>query len=305
MAGLSHRHGALDRLQVPELADEDDIGVLTQSAAEGVREPVRVRADLPLVHHRPAVAVEVLDGVLDGENVAGAALVDMVDHAGQSGGLARARLPGHEDEPAVPGGQVQDNLRQAQVLNRRDLRWDGPQGRGDRAALHVDVDAEAPEPLDAVREIELMGALEPLHVAVGEDVVDEPLSVDLPEGLEGERVELAVHPHNGREVDGDVQVGGAALNGHLAELIEPHRLDAHDLLLVTGRRDGLDGGLSIRLKLEVGAGTHGYTSLLILGFGEGLFEGCDPLQDLADRVVLERDHSLLLDGVLPDLVAWR
>ena len=52
MAGLGGEDRGLDRLEVAHLADEDDVGVLAQRAAERVGEAARVVADLALVDDR-------------------------------------------------------------------------------------------------------------------------------------------------------------------------------------------------------------------------------------------------------------
>jgi hypothetical protein len=83
VAGLGGGQGGGDRLQVPHLADQDDVGVLAQDMLEGAGERVRVLPDLPLVHHSPLVLVEELDRVLDRHDVDGATRVDQVDETGQ------------------------------------------------------------------------------------------------------------------------------------------------------------------------------------------------------------------------------
>ena len=59
----------LDRLVVAHFADEDDVGVLPQRAAQGDREALRVDVDLALVDDRLLVAVQELDRVLDRHDV--------------------------------------------------------------------------------------------------------------------------------------------------------------------------------------------------------------------------------------------
>ena len=59
----------LDRLEVAHLADQDDVGILAQRAAQRVRERLRVDRDLALVDDRLVVAVQVLDRVLDRHDV--------------------------------------------------------------------------------------------------------------------------------------------------------------------------------------------------------------------------------------------
>ena len=62
----------LDGLEVAHLADQDDVGVLAQRAAQRLRERPRVDRHLALVDDRLLVAVQELDRVLDRHDVRGA-----------------------------------------------------------------------------------------------------------------------------------------------------------------------------------------------------------------------------------------
>jgi hypothetical protein len=97
VAGLGRGQGDRDRLEVPQLPDRDDVGVLAQDVLEGAGERLGVLADLTLVDQAALVAVEELDRVLHGHDVVLALPVGQVDHAGQGGRLARPRwaLPGN------------------------------------------------------------------------------------------------------------------------------------------------------------------------------------------------------------------
>jgi hypothetical protein len=90
VAGLGGVQRRFDRLEVAHLADQDDVGVLAQRGAQGVRERRRVDRDLPLVDDRLVVAVQVLDRVLDRHHVRLPGRVDVVDHRGERGALAAA-----------------------------------------------------------------------------------------------------------------------------------------------------------------------------------------------------------------------
>ena len=69
VAGLGGGDGDRGRLEVTQLADEDDVRVLAQDGAAR-RRSVGVDADLALVDHAGAVRVQVLDRVLDRDDVA-------------------------------------------------------------------------------------------------------------------------------------------------------------------------------------------------------------------------------------------
>jgi hypothetical protein len=72
VARLGRGQRGLDRLVVAHLADEDDVGILAERAAERLGERLGVDLDLALVDDRFLVAVEKLDRVLDRDDVLGA-----------------------------------------------------------------------------------------------------------------------------------------------------------------------------------------------------------------------------------------
>ena len=99
VAGLGERERGLDGLVVPEFPHQNDVGILTQHALEGVLEAARVIANLSLGDHAPLVLVHELDGVLDRDDVVAPRLVDVIDHRGERGRLAGAGDPCEEHEP--------------------------------------------------------------------------------------------------------------------------------------------------------------------------------------------------------------
>ena len=100
VAGLGRGQRDRDGLEVAQLADQDDVGVLPQHVLERVGEAVRVRADLALVDQRLLVAVQELDRVLDRHDVVGPRAVDQVDERGERRRLARTGRAGDEHETA-------------------------------------------------------------------------------------------------------------------------------------------------------------------------------------------------------------
>ncbi len=143
VTGLGGGQRDRDRLEVAHLADEDDVRVLPQHVLEGLREGVRVLADLALVDEARLVPVQELDGVLDGHDVVAPGPVGQVDERGEGRRLARAGRPGHEDHPARQAGEVAHRRRDPEVLQTLDLVRDQPERRADRLPLPVDVDPEA------------------------------------------------------------------------------------------------------------------------------------------------------------------
>ena len=54
---------------------------------------------LALIDQTLPVSVNELDRIFDRDDVILAVVVDMVDHRGKSGALARSGWPGHQDQP--------------------------------------------------------------------------------------------------------------------------------------------------------------------------------------------------------------
>ena len=223
MAGLGRGDRGLDRLVVAHLADQDDVGVLAQGGAQGGGEGARVDLDLALVDDRLLVAVQELDGVLDGDDVLAALRVDVVDHRGEGGGLARAGGPRAQDQPALLLGDLLEHHREAQLADGHDLDGDDAEHEAHRAALLEDVAAEAAEAGDGVGDVDLEVLLELLLLAVAHDGERHGDGVLLHEALGlHQRDELAVDAQDGVRPDLQVEVGGLALRRHLQEIVDVH-----------------------------------------------------------------------------------
>ena len=116
MAGLRDLEAGFDGLKIAHLADQHDVGILSQAGAQRVGEAVGVRVDLPLIDDAGLVAVEVLDRVLDGHDVLVALAIDLVDHRREARGLAGPRRSGDQDQAARFLAEGLGELRQAQLL---------------------------------------------------------------------------------------------------------------------------------------------------------------------------------------------
>ncbi len=118
MAGLGGVERRLDGLVVAHLADEDDVRILAQRAAQRLGERGRVDRDLALVDDRLMVAVEVLDRILDRHDVRRPRRVDVIDHRGERGALAAAGRAGDEDQAALLLGDLLEDGRQPELVDR-------------------------------------------------------------------------------------------------------------------------------------------------------------------------------------------
>ncbi len=98
--GGSDRGG--DRFQVSHFADEDDVGVHPECSPQSFRERRHVDTDFALIDCRLLVIVVVLDRVFQRDDVMINIVVDPVDHAGQTGGLAGTGRPGDQEQASRP-----------------------------------------------------------------------------------------------------------------------------------------------------------------------------------------------------------
>jgi hypothetical protein len=148
--GLQRR---IERFEISNFADEDDVGVLTQHAAKGLTERRRVGADLTLVDVRVHVTMEELDRVLDRDDVGAAILIDVLDHRRQRRRLARAGNSRDEDETTRLHRDLLEHRGQAQLADRLRLIRDGPHRVAEGAALLIQVDAEPSDARYTDREV--------------------------------------------------------------------------------------------------------------------------------------------------------
>src|SRR6476646_2603832 len=100
VTGFSGVERRFDGLVVAHLADEDDVGILTEGTPQGLGERGRIDRDLALVHDGLIVPMEILDRILDRHDVRRARRVDVIDHRGERRALAAAGRAGDEDQPA-------------------------------------------------------------------------------------------------------------------------------------------------------------------------------------------------------------
>ena len=101
-----------------KLADQNDVGILAQRRQQRAREGGGVHADLALADQAVLAQVHELDRILDGEDVALFARVDVIDHGGERGGLAGAGLAGDQDQAVVDLAQIQHGLAAASAPRR-------------------------------------------------------------------------------------------------------------------------------------------------------------------------------------------
>ena len=95
--GNRNAHG----FQVAKLAHQNHVRILSQGGVQGGREGGGMHADLALADEAVLAYVHKLDRILDGEDVAFLARIDVIDHGSERGGFAGSCLAGHQNQAAV------------------------------------------------------------------------------------------------------------------------------------------------------------------------------------------------------------
>ena len=121
VTGFRRRQGQADGFQVPQLADQDNVRVFPQCGAQGFVEAQGVTMHFPLVQQALLGFVYEFDGVLDGEDVLIAAVVDVVDHRRQGGGLTGACWARNQHQTSWHRGDVLEHLPHTEVFHRQYL----------------------------------------------------------------------------------------------------------------------------------------------------------------------------------------
>ena len=170
VAGLRRGHGGEDGLMVPHFPQKDHIGGLAQAGPQPGQVILSVDGDLPLADDAALVAVQVLDGVLHGDDMALPGTVDLVDDAGLGGGFAAARLAGDQDHAGALLRQSHHPLRDAHASPIRDAEGHHPDHRRHGAPLAVGVHPEAGQAGDRQGEIIIPYRHTLVHGAVGHAV---------------------------------------------------------------------------------------------------------------------------------------
>ena len=109
-----------DGVQVPHFADEDHVRVLPEDGPEAIGIAAGIGAHLALVDDALVRGIDILNGVFQGNDVGAAGPVDPVQHRGQGGGLAGARLTGDQDDARPVVLEAAHHRRQIQLLQFRD-----------------------------------------------------------------------------------------------------------------------------------------------------------------------------------------
>ena len=224
VTGLGGGERQADGLQVAHLADQDHIRILAQRRAQRLAEAERVAMHLALVDETALGVVHELDRILDGDDVIGAVVVAVIDHAGERRRLARAGRPGDQHESARQHAQVAEDLGRVQVIERENHRRDVAEHRARAAILVEGVDAKARQLRNLEGEIGLEELLVGLALLVVHDVVHHGVHFLVRQRRHIDALHVPVNADHRRHARGQMQVGRVVLDGEGEQLRD---IDGH------------------------------------------------------------------------------
>ena len=168
MAGLRRRHGRRDGFVIPHLAEEDDVGTLPEGSPQSRHIAMGVGADLPLADNALFMAVQVFQRVFQCDDVLLHIAVDIVDHARQRGRLTTSRGAGYQCQPLICVCQMDDAVRDHQLLRVRQSEGDDPDDSGKRTSLFIGADPKSRETLEGKGKIIVARPQERVDAAPGQ-----------------------------------------------------------------------------------------------------------------------------------------
>ena len=254
VARLRRLDGDRDGLEVAQLADEDDVGILAQRGAQRALERAGVHADLALRDDAPLVRMHELDRVLDRDDVIAARAIHEIDQRAERRGLARARRPGDEHESLVELTELLHLGRDPHLLDGDDRRGNLTEDGGGTAPILQRVGAEARDALELVRVVGVVRVAVLAAIALRHDRAEHRVEPERLERRLVEPVHLAVQAEDGRLAAAQVQIGRALLDHRAQQRVE-HGARAIGAVEV---RDGVGVGADRAVRRRARAATTAF-----------------------------------------------
>src|SRR5208283_497738 len=147
VAGGRRRDGQFDGFQVAHFADENNVRVFAQRAAQSRGKGLGMHADFTVTYQTTFAFVDEFNRVFERDDVVFAIPVRIVHHGGQRGGFAGTGRAGDHDQSAIEHGKFFEHRRQGyvelfKILKRKHMAGNLPERRADAVLLVVKVDAE-------------------------------------------------------------------------------------------------------------------------------------------------------------------
>ena len=114
-----------------------------------------VRTDLSVRPHGLLVEMDELAQILDGDDVPGVVLVDVIDDAGQCGRLTRSGWTRDEHQPLFQVTERFNGCGELQIFESQNILGNDTEHRARSVFLHEVVGTKARNALEAVRKVQI------------------------------------------------------------------------------------------------------------------------------------------------------
>ena len=179
-----------------------------------------LKQDLEKLHDGFMVVMEVLDGILHGDDVVVHGVVDDVDEGGQRGGLTGAGGAGDQNQSALFFAHLHHGGGHAQLVGIGDPLVQHADGDGQIALLPEHVETVAAGAGNGVGEVHFTAARQDLPVGLAHDGHGHGLRVDGGAFLIAQGAQPAVDAAHGRHTYGDMDIRRPAADAGFNQLVK-------------------------------------------------------------------------------------
>ena len=143
VAGFCGDQRGFDGGKGAHFANQDDIGVFTEDGLQTIGVGTGILSHFALVDDALVGSVDVFDGVFQGDDVLRLGMIDLIQQAGQGGGLTGTGFAGDQDDALVKLGEVGNLVGKTQLFKAGDVVVEDTDGCGNKTLLTEQIDTAA------------------------------------------------------------------------------------------------------------------------------------------------------------------
>ena len=171
MAGFRGGHRGFNRIEIPHLAEQDDIGSLPEGSHQSIYITVRIQSNLTLGDNGTVMPVQIFNRILQSNNVAVSRPVYFIDNTCQSGGFSAACGSGDKDKPFFQVCRPDDFRRDVHIFRSGYLKVNNTDDGGQGASLFHDTHAESGDSFNRTGKIVIPVGMQLIHTSVVAELI--------------------------------------------------------------------------------------------------------------------------------------
>ena len=143
MSGFCRCHDSIDRFIVSHLSQKNDIRALTQCRTKCGNIALRICHYLSLADNTFIMTMYEFQRILQCDDMFCSGMINMINHTGKGCGLATARRSGYQHQSIIKICQMDDLIRNPQLLWIRQLKCNYPNNSRKRSSLFISADTKS------------------------------------------------------------------------------------------------------------------------------------------------------------------